>query len=174
MKLYMKEEFAGVPYLDDRHLATEHEHDRHLEDDAEGVPDVVGVELLEALGAVAAHEEERTAEGRIREPILQVARLPSEDDRREGLDRPQHLLQPGLVRVLRLLQRRPFPPAPGRPVARRPRRRAHRVDADEPAAPRRGEPPGGEERIVHRRGRGGWREGHIVLQGKVSVRMGGG
>ena len=41
-------------YLDDGHLAAEHHDDAHLEEDSEGVTDVVGIELLETFGAVTA------------------------------------------------------------------------------------------------------------------------
>jgi hypothetical protein len=106
-------------YLDDRHLGAEHEDGGHLEDDAEGVTDVVAVELLEALGAVAALEEEGAAHGGVGEALLQVARLPGEHDRREGLDRLEHDLQLRRVRVLRQLQRLLRRPAVHRPLRRR-------------------------------------------------------
>ncbi|WVZ96739.1 hypothetical protein U9M48_042340 [Paspalum notatum var. saurae] len=43
--------------------------------DVEGVTDVVGVELLEALGAVSALEDEGPAHGGLGEALLEVARL---------------------------------------------------------------------------------------------------
>jgi hypothetical protein len=149
----------GILYLDDRNLASEHEHDGHLQEDAEGVPDVVGVELLEALGAIAALEEESPPDGRLREPLFQPARLPGKDDGRERLHRPQHLIQRRLVRVLRLLHHQAIPPAPHRPLPRGPRGRAHRADAEEHPAATRGAPRRREGRVRQRQG---WRErGHF-------------
>ncbi len=55
-------ELAGNPAdLHDRDADGVGEHDGHLEDDAQLLPDVVGGELLEALRAVACLEEERVA-----------------------------------------------------------------------------------------------------------------
>jgi hypothetical protein len=139
-----------ILYLDDGNLASEHEHDGHLQEDAEGVPDVVGTELLETLGAVTALEEEGPPDGRLREPLLQPARLPGENDGRERLHRPQHLIQRRHVRVLRLLHRRAVPPAPHRPLSRWPGRRA---GEEEHSAVRRGAPRRGEGRVRQRRRR---------------------
>ena len=79
-------------YLDDGHLGAEHENGGHLQEDAEGVADVVAVELLEALSAVAALEEEGASHGGVGEALFQVARLPSEDDGWERLDGLEHRL----------------------------------------------------------------------------------
>ena len=49
--------------LDDRRAERVREHDGHLEDDAQLLPDVVGGELLERFGAVAGLEEERPPRG---------------------------------------------------------------------------------------------------------------
>jgi hypothetical protein len=65
-----------------------------------GVTDVVGIELLEGLGAVAALEDKGAAHGGRDEAVLEVARLPDEDDRREHLDRLEHGVQLLLARVL--------------------------------------------------------------------------
>jgi hypothetical protein len=75
-----------------RKLVSEHEDGAHLEQDAEGVTDVVGVELLEGLGAVAALEDEGATHG--------WAHLPGEDNRRERLDRLEHGIQLLLAQVL--------------------------------------------------------------------------
>ena len=57
-------ELAGDPTdLHDRDPHRVRQHDGHLEDDAQLLPDVVGRELLERLGAVAGLEQERTAGG---------------------------------------------------------------------------------------------------------------
>jgi hypothetical protein len=61
---------------------------------------VVGVELFEGLGAVTALEDEGAAHGGHGEAVLEVARLPGEDDRRERLDHLEHGVQLLLARVL--------------------------------------------------------------------------
>jgi hypothetical protein len=65
-----------------------------------GVTDVVGIEFLEGLGAVVALEDEGAAHGGRDEAVLEVARLPDEDDRREHLNRLEHDVQLLLARVL--------------------------------------------------------------------------
>src|SRR3546814_7541379 len=76
-------ELARHPaHLHHRQLRSVGEHDRHLEDDAEGVADVVGVEFCERFGTVAALEQERLAPGYTREIGGQVARLAGKDERR--------------------------------------------------------------------------------------------
>jgi hypothetical protein len=118
--LLKKTECSGD--LDDGRLGAKHEDGGHLEEDAEGVADVDAVELLEALGAVAALEEEGAAHGGLGEALLEAPRLPREHDRRERLDRVEHALQLRRVRVLGLLQRLLRPPALHRPLPRRGRR----------------------------------------------------
>jgi hypothetical protein len=76
-----------------RKLVSEHEHGTHLEQDAEGVMDVVGVELLEGLGIVTTLEDEGAAHGGRGKAVLEVARLPGEDDRQECLDRLEQVVQ---------------------------------------------------------------------------------
>ena len=80
-----------------RHGGAEGEHDRHLEEDAEGVADDVGGEILVALGAVAALQDDGAAFGDLGEGGFQAAGLAGEDQRRIGA---QLLLHGGqLVRV---------------------------------------------------------------------------
>ena len=75
-------ELAGdAPDLHDRHAQRVRQHDRHLQDDAQLLPDVVGRELLEALGAVAGLEQERVAGGDLGERRLQRAGLAGEHQR---------------------------------------------------------------------------------------------
>ena len=127
-----------------------------MQEDAKGVPNIVGVELLEALSAVTALEEESSADGGLREALLEGARLAGKHDGRERLHRPQHLVQVRLVRVFGLLQRRAAPPAADGPLARGPRRRADGAGAEErPAAgPAPPLPPArrGEGRVRRQRG----------------------
>ena len=87
-------ELAGdAADLHHRQRRREGQHHRHLQEDAEEVADVVGVVLGEALGAVAALQQERLAGGDLGERLLELARLARENQRRKGgellLDRGQ-------------------------------------------------------------------------------------
>ena len=67
-------ELAGEPpELDHRAGGAEGQHHRHLQQHLEGVADVVGVELGEALGAVAALQQEGLAGGDIGRAAPSVA-----------------------------------------------------------------------------------------------------
>jgi hypothetical protein len=81
-----------------RKLVSEHEDGAHLEQDVEGVTDVVGVELLEGLDTVTTLEDEGAAHGGRGEAVLEVACLLGEDDRREHLNRLEHDVQLLLAR----------------------------------------------------------------------------
>ncbi|MHC2631144.1 phytoene/squalene synthetase [Bradyrhizobium liaoningense] len=60
------------------------QHHRHLQQHAEEVADVVGAVLGEALGTVAALEQEGVAGRNAPQGLLQVARLAGEHQRRKG------------------------------------------------------------------------------------------
>jgi hypothetical protein len=78
-------ELAGhAAHLHHRTAAREGHHHRHLQHQAEGVADVVGVKFLEALGAVAALQQEGAAFGDIAQQRLQPPRLTGEDQRRHA------------------------------------------------------------------------------------------
>lgn len=62
-------------------MTTEHDHDAHLEQDTEGVMDVLVVELLEALSTVVALEDEDVVHSGIGHALLEVA-LPSNKHQR--------------------------------------------------------------------------------------------
>ncbi len=79
------------------------QHHRHLQEDAEEVADVVGAVLGEALGAIAALQQESLAGGDARELLLEVARLAGKNQRREGRKLLFHLGKRLLVRVVRHL-----------------------------------------------------------------------
>lgn len=91
-------------YLNNRQLTTEGEDDAHLEKDPEGVTNVISAELLEALGAVAALEEEGFADGGLRQALLEAAHLSGEHQWGVNLQGIQHGLQLSLIGVLRELQ----------------------------------------------------------------------
>ena len=112
-------ELAGdAADLHHRHGAGEGEHHGHLQEDAEEVADVVGAVLGEALGAIAALEQEALALGHAGQRLLQLARLAGEDQRRIGgkprLDGGKRLP----VRIDRDLFDRFRAPAGRRPSAR--------------------------------------------------------
>lgn len=86
------------------------EHDRHLQEDAERVPDVVRVELGEAFRAVAALKQEGAAGRDVGERRLEAPRLAGEDERREVPERPLDRLDRFRIRIGRRLADRPRPP----------------------------------------------------------------
>ena len=100
-----------VAYFDNGHLATEHEHCTHLQQNTERVPNVDGVELLEALGTVSSLEQEGPAHGGLGEPLLQAPCLSCEHKRRQVCKRLLHLCQLLGVRVIWLLEGHLVPPA---------------------------------------------------------------
>jgi len=71
-----------APDLDHRQLRAPGQHDRHLQKHLEGVADVVGRELREALRAIAPLQQERSAHGHLAQRALELARLAGEDQRR--------------------------------------------------------------------------------------------
>lgn len=87
-------------YLNDGQLTAEGEDDAHLEENSEGIPNVVSTEFLEALGAVAALEEEGLSDGRLSEALLQAADLSGEHQWRIRLHRAQHRLKLRRIGVL--------------------------------------------------------------------------
>ena len=109
-------ELAGeAAELDHRAAGAKGQHYRHLQQHLEHVANVVRMEFREALGAVAALQQEGFA-GRDRgEPLLQPPRLTGKDQRRKPA---QSLLDPGepsLVRITRHLPDRQTAPAVGGP-----------------------------------------------------------
>src|SRR5690606_26867062 len=103
--------------LDHRRGRGERQHDRHLEEDAEEVADVVGRMLGEALGAIAALEQEGVAGGDLGELGLQLPRLAGKYQRREPRKLPFHLRKSCLILVDGNLLDRLAPPAVRLPCA---------------------------------------------------------
>ena len=82
-------ELAGdAADLHHRLRAGEGQHDRHLQEDAEEVADIVRAMLGEALGAIAALEEECVTGSDSCKLLLQLARLTCKNQRRKGGERP--------------------------------------------------------------------------------------
>ena len=92
--------------LDHRHAGAVDQHHRHLEDDLQLVPDGVGGEVGERLGAVTGLEEKGLAVGDLGQSGAQAPGLPGEDQRRQDRQRLESRLQVG---------RRPATPAAGQP-----------------------------------------------------------
>ena len=84
--------------LHHRQLGRKGQHHRHLQQHAERVADIVGMELGKAFGAIAALQQERLAGRHLGEIGLQVARLARKDERRKlaklRLDRGERRLVP--------------------------------------------------------------------------------
>ncbi len=89
----------------------EGQHHRHLQQHAEGVADIVGMEFGEALGAVAALQQESLAFRHLAKRRRQIARLAGEDQRRVGPQLRQGAVQRRLVRIVRHLTDGLFLPA---------------------------------------------------------------
>ena len=110
-------ELAGhAADLHHRHAGAVGQHDRHLQQHAERVADVVGGEIDEALGAVAALQQEGLALGHLGQRRLELARLAGEDQRRIAAQPRLGAGQHGGVGIDRHLLGRPAAPAGRRPV----------------------------------------------------------
>ncbi len=101
---------GDAAHLHDRHARAVGEHHRHLEDDLELVPDGVGGEVVEGLGAVARLEHEGSALGHLGQAGSELAGLPGEDQRGQRREVLQCLLEDRFVRPVRLLVGRPLAP----------------------------------------------------------------
>jgi hypothetical protein len=95
--------------------AREGENHRHLEEQAEEIADVVGGMLGEALGAIAALEQESLAFGHLGERALQLARLACKNERRKAGELLLDAFERLRVRKSRHLLNGLAPPAIGRP-----------------------------------------------------------
>ncbi len=101
-------ELAGdASDLHHRRAAGIGEHHRHLQEHAEEVADGVGAVLGEALGAIAALQQEGLARGHAGELRLELARLAREHQRREGRKLLLDLVELGQVGIDRDLLDRP-------------------------------------------------------------------
>ena len=111
----LRELSGDAAELHHRRRAGEGEHHGHLQEDTEEVADVVGRMLGEALGAVAALEQERLAGRDLRERALELPRLAGEDQRRKAGELALDAFQRRRVRIGRHLLDGLFPPAVRRP-----------------------------------------------------------
>ena len=109
-------ELPGDPtQLDHRHPGAVGQDHGHLQDDLELVPDGIGAELGERLGAVPGLQDEGPALGGLAEGPGQVAGLAGEDQGREPEQLGVDALELVLVGPHRLLGGRSGPPRIGRP-----------------------------------------------------------
>ena len=75
-------ELAGdASDLHDRRRGGEGHDHRHLQEHPEEIADVVGRMFAEALGAIAALQQERVARGRLAERLLELARFACKNER---------------------------------------------------------------------------------------------
>ena len=110
-------ELAGhAADLHHRALGAEGQDHRHLQHHLEGVADVVGGELGEALGAVAALQQERPALGHVGQLSPQLARLAGENQRRIGGELAFHCRQRGRIGIVGHLDPRALPPRGPGPI----------------------------------------------------------
>ena len=94
------------------------DHRRHLQQQVEAAADLVGAELGEGLGAVAALQQEALAPGDLGQLGGEQAVLGDRAKRRAGLEAGFGHLQRVRVRIGRHLQRRPVAPGGGGPAHR--------------------------------------------------------
>ncbi len=97
------------------------EHHRHLQEHAQEVADVVGADVVgaglgEALGAVAALQQETLAQGDAAERLLEVAGFTCKNQRREGRELALDRFERRLVRIFGNLQDRLPAPTLTRPT----------------------------------------------------------
>ena len=94
-----------APDLHHRQRRAVGEHDRHLQEGADGGPEVrLGV-VDERLGAVAALEQERAAVGDIGQPVVQFVHFGRQRDRRDAFQHRADVRDGLRVGPLRLLRR---------------------------------------------------------------------
>ena len=85
--------------LDDGHGTSKGEDQAHLENDAEGIPNMIDVELIEGLGAVTTHEEETLSVAGAGQLLMQRADLAGKDEGAASLQFLDGLAKFGLVVV---------------------------------------------------------------------------
>lgn len=130
----LRELTGDTAHLHDRRGRGKGQHNRHLQQHAEGVTNVVGGKFGKALGAVTALKQESTALADLSEICLQLAGLTCKHERRIGAQARFHGGKGRLVRVGREVLRGLGAPALRFPVFR------HRLLSEIHAAPLPGPP----------------------------------
>ena len=85
--------------LDDGHGTSKGEDQTHLENDAEGIPNMIDVELIEGLGAVTAHEEEALSVAGTGQLLVEGADLAGKDEGAASLQFLDGIVEFGLIVV---------------------------------------------------------------------------
>ena len=85
--------------LDDGHGTAEGQYQTHLENDTEGIPNMINVELIEGLGTVTAHEEEALSVASTGQLLVERADLASENKGAASLELLDGLSEFGLIVV---------------------------------------------------------------------------
>ena len=103
--------------LHDGQAGAEGEDDRHLQEHAQGIADLVGGEVGKGLGTVAALEDEALACAHLGQLVLERPALAREHERRIARQAPLHVGEDPAVGIGRDLVSPAAPPAVGLPVA---------------------------------------------------------
>ena len=85
--------------LDDGHGTSKGEDQAHLQNDTEGIPNMIDVELIEGLGAITAHEEEALSVAGAGQLLMEGADLASKDEGAASLQFLDGVVEFGLVVV---------------------------------------------------------------------------
>ena len=101
------------PDADYRAPRADHQHQRHLQQNFEGIGDARRSAIDEALGAIAGLQNELAPHGGFSELVAQTQDLPTRDQGRKRTQLGQHPLQFSGIGVLGLLQGRLLPPGVG-------------------------------------------------------------
>ena len=88
-----------APHLDHRQGGAEGQHDRHLQEDAEEIANVVSRMFGEALGAIAPLQQEALTHGNLRQGALELARLAREDEGRKTGELTLDVAERGEIRI---------------------------------------------------------------------------
>ena len=130
---------GDAPHLHDRRRRREGHHHRHLQEDAEEIPNVVCGMLGEALRAIAPLQQKGLARRRLAQRPFELARLACKNQRRIARELALHRRQRRVIGIDRGLLDRLGPPALGTPIRlrHRPTPLNSRRDAIRPPVPPR-------------------------------------
>jgi hypothetical protein len=123
-----------APHAKDGLLQALQEHEAHLQQDLQSPCDIVGLAILEALGAIAALKQKLLAALRGCELRVQLLHLPGDDEGGQPTQGSDRALESHRIAVLRLLSGRTALPACRMPV-RQLQSLGHRREMLQNAAP---------------------------------------
>ena len=107
---------GDAPHLHDRRRRREGHHHRHLQEDAEEIPNVVCGMLGEAFRAIAPLQQKGLARRRLAQRPFELARLACKNQRRIARELALHRRQRRVIGIDRGLLDRLGPPALGTPI----------------------------------------------------------